>query len=39
MTSWNVGAERLYGYTAAEMIGRSAGLLVPPDLPDEITVV
>jgi PAS domain S-box-containing protein len=29
--SWNAGAERIYGYTAAEAIGRSITLLVPPD--------
>ncbi len=29
ITSWNAAAERLYGYTAAELLGRSAGLLVP----------
>jgi PAS domain S-box-containing protein len=28
---WNQGAERLYGYTAEEMIGRSVSLLFPPD--------
>jgi two-component system cell cycle sensor histidine kinase/response regulator CckA len=27
--TWNAGAERLYGYTASEMIGRSRALLVP----------
>jgi PAS domain S-box-containing protein len=31
ITSWNVGAERLYGYRAAEAIGRPAGMLSPPD--------
>jgi two-component system sensor kinase FixL len=29
--TWNAGAERLYGYTAAEMIGRSCLAVVPPD--------
>jgi PAS domain-containing protein len=29
--SWNAGAERLYGYTAEEMIGRPIITLVPPD--------
>ncbi len=34
--SWNTGAERLYHYTAAEVVGRHIGLLVPPELPDEL---
>ncbi|HSU14161.1 PAS domain S-box protein [Longimicrobium sp.] len=34
--TWNRGAERLYGYTAGEMVGRSVALLAPPDRPDEI---
>jgi PAS domain S-box-containing protein len=29
VTSWNSGAERLYGYTNAEMMGKSAAVLVP----------
>lgn len=29
--SWNAGAERLYGYRADEVIGRSMDLLVPPE--------
>ncbi len=33
VTSWNPGAERLFGYTAAEIVGRSAGLLVPAGEP------
>ena len=36
VTSWNQGAERLYGYTAAEMVGQSLACLVPPDLPDDL---
>lgn len=31
ITSWNEGAERLFGYTAEEAIGRPVTLLVPPD--------
>src|SRR6185436_11359099 len=27
--TWNAGAERLYGYTATEIIGRSRALIVP----------
>jgi PAS domain S-box-containing protein len=30
VTSWNVGAERLFGYTAAEMLGQSAVRLTLP---------
>ena len=29
ITSWNTGAERMFGYTAAEMMGRSAQILIP----------
>lgn len=31
ITSWNKGAERLYGYKAEEIIGKSLRLLVPQD--------
>jgi PAS domain S-box-containing protein len=31
ITSWNPGAERIYGYSAAEMIGRSIEIIVPVD--------
>jgi len=33
--SWNAGAERIYGYTEAEAVGKSITMLVPPELPDE----
>jgi PAS domain S-box-containing protein len=33
--SWNRGAERIYGYSAAEMIGRHVSSLLPPDYPDD----
>ncbi len=36
VSSWNPGAERLYGYSAAEMIGRSMSVLVPPDHANEV---
>ena len=33
--SWNGGAEKLYGYTAEEFVGRNVSELAPPDRPDE----
>gem|GEM_PF-628582 len=33
--SWNAGAERTYGYSAEEVIGRHVSLLFPPNRPDE----
>jgi PAS domain S-box-containing protein len=35
ITTWNRGAEKVYGYTAAEVVGKSVSLLVPPDRPGE----
>jgi PAS domain S-box-containing protein len=29
ITSWNAGAERLYGYTASEIVGEPLGKLIP----------
>ena len=33
--TWNKGAERVYGYAAAEMVGRSMAHLAPPERADE----
>ena len=35
VTSWNAAAERMYGYSAAEVIGGSIEIVVPPDRIDE----
>ena len=35
VTTWNRGAERVYGYSASEMIGKNVSLLLPPDRPNE----
>ena len=35
VTSWNKGAERIFGYSANEMIGTSIVRLIPPELQNE----
>src|SRR3984893_11490443 len=37
ITSWNAGAERLFGYTAKEAIGQPISMIIPLDRRDEET--
>jgi len=37
IATWNLGAARMYGYSAPEIVGRHISALVPAGHPDEIT--
>jgi PAS domain S-box-containing protein len=37
--TWNRGAERMYGYAAAEVVGRPVSLLVPPGRAGEVPAI
>jgi PAS domain S-box-containing protein len=39
ITSWNAGAERLFGYTAKEAIGQHISMIIPLDRRDEETTI
>ncbi|MDQ4094623.1 MAG: PAS domain S-box protein [Actinomycetota bacterium] len=39
LTSWNPAAERLYGYTAEEAIGRPVSIIIPPSRANEEQVI
>src|SRR5581483_9925112 len=39
ITSWNKGAERMYGYAAGEVIGQPVNTLIPPDRQAEETQI
>ncbi|MBV9452918.1 MAG: PAS domain S-box protein, partial [Rubrobacter sp.] len=36
ITNWNRGAQKIYGYSAEEVVGKPINILAPPDRPDEI---
>ena len=36
IVNWNKGAERLYGYSAEEVMGKPISILLPPDRADEL---
>jgi PAS domain S-box-containing protein len=37
--SWNKGAEKIYGYSASEMVGKKVDLLLPADKPKDSLVI
>ncbi len=39
ITTWNRGAERIFGYTAEEAIGQHITLIIPPDRREEETEI
>ena len=39
ITSWNKGAERIFGYSAAEVIGKPVSILTAPDRLDEMPAI
>ncbi|MEK6335738.1 MAG: sigma 54-interacting transcriptional regulator [Acidobacteriota bacterium] len=39
VTSWNAGAEKMYGYSASEMVGRHVSTLAPVDLKEEASEI
>ena len=39
ITDWNRGAQKIYGYSAEEVLGKPINILVPPDRPNEIPMI
>jgi PAS domain S-box-containing protein len=39
ITSWNPGAEKIYGYPAEEAVGSPVSMLAPPEVSDEIPAI
>jgi len=36
IASWNHGAEKIYGYSDKEIVGKNVSILVPPNQPNEM---
>src|SRR5918998_541602 len=39
ITDWNRGAQKIYGYSAEEVLGKPINILAPPDRPNEIPTI
>jgi len=39
ITSWNSGAQRIFGYTEAEVAGQRINIIIPPELQNEETQI
>ncbi len=37
--SWNMGAEKIFGYTTKEILGKLASFLLPSNLPEELNLI
>jgi PAS domain S-box-containing protein len=39
ITAWNFGAEKIFGYSSAEAVGKSMGMLLPPERANEESAI
>jgi PAS domain S-box-containing protein len=39
ITGWNEGATKMYGYSAAEAVGKNISILIPPELKNELSEI
>ena len=37
--SWNSGAQKMYGYTSEDAIGKMISIIIPPDIPDDLNFI